>query len=66
MENEEFKEPQTRQLTMLDRMRDFISHDFELELLQSSHPETEPAIEEAGWVELEKLEQKVKRRLAGA
>ena len=65
--NEEFKEAQTRQLTMLDRMRDFTSHDFELE--QQSHKpgtETEPAVEEASWGELEQLEEKVKRRLAGA
>ena len=63
--NEEFKEAQTRQLTMLDRMRDFTSQEAELEL-QLDQPETEPAIEEANWGELERLEQKVKRRLAGA
>ena len=63
--NEEFKEAQIRQLAMLDRMRDFTSHEAELEL-QLHQPETEPTIEEADWVELERLEQKVKRRLAGA
>jgi len=63
--NEEFKEAQTRQLTMLDRIRDFTSQEAELEL-QQPQPETERAIEEADWVELERLEQKVKRRLAGA
>ncbi len=65
--NEEFKEAQTRQLTMLDRMRDFTSQEAEVEF-QSHQPgtETEPAIEEVGWGELEQLEEKVKRRLAGA
>ena len=65
--NEEFKEAQTRQFTMLDRMRDFPGHEAELEF-QSHKPgtETEPAIEEASWGELEQLEEKVKRRLAGA
>lgn len=65
--NEEFKEAQTRQLTMLDRMRDFTSQEAEVEF-QSHKPgtETEPAIEEVGWGELEQLEEKVKRRLAGA
>ena len=65
--NEEFKEAQTRQLTMLERMRDFTSQEAELEF-QSHKPgtETEPAIEEASWGELEQLEEKVKRRLAGA
>jgi hypothetical protein len=65
LRNEEFKEAQTRQLKMLDRMRDFTSQEAELEL-QSQLPETEQAIEEAGWGELERLEQKIKRRLAGA
>ena len=63
--NEEFTEAQTRQLTMLDRMRHVISEEAELEL-ERHEPETERAIEEADWGELERLEQKVKRRLAGA
>ena len=63
--NEEFKEAQARQLKMLDRMRDFTSHEFELDL-QSHQPEPEPAIQEASWGELEQLEERVKRRLAGA
>jgi hypothetical protein len=63
--NEKFKEAQTYQLTMLDRMRDFISQEAELEL-QEQRPETGRAIEEADWGELERLEEKVKRRLAGA
>ena len=63
--NEEFKEAQTHQLTLLDRMRDFTSQDAALEL-QQHQPETERAIEEADWGELERLEKKVKRRLAGA
>jgi hypothetical protein len=62
--NEEFNEAQTRQLKMLDRMRDFTSQ--QTEQLQSQQSETEPAIEEAGWVELERLEQEIKSRLAGA
>src|SRR6476660_6690486 len=65
--NQEFKEAQTRQLTMLDRMRDFTSQEAEVEF-QSHKPgtETEPAIEEASWRELEQLEERVKCRLAGA
>jgi len=63
--NKEFKEAQTRQLRMLDRMRDFTNQEAELEL-ERREPETERAIEEADWGELERLEQKVKRRLAGA
>jgi hypothetical protein len=62
--NEEFKDAHARQLAMLDRMRDFTSQ--ETEELQSQQPETEPAIEEANWGELEQLEQKIKSRLAGA
>jgi hypothetical protein len=64
--NEEFKAAQTRQLTMLDRMRDFTSQ-AEVEF-QSHKPgaQTEPPIEEVGWGELEQLEQKIKSRLAGA
>jgi hypothetical protein len=63
--SEKFEETQTNQLTMLDRMRDFISQEVELEL-QEQRPETRRAIEEADWGELERLEKKVKRRLAGA
>jgi hypothetical protein len=65
--NEEFKEAQARQMTMLDRVRGFTSQEAEVEF-QSHKPgtEAEPAIEEASWVELEQLEEKVKRRLAGA
>ena len=62
--NEKFKQAQTDQLTQLDRMRDFISEDAELELQQQPHMER--AIEQADWGELEQLEKKVKRRLAGA
>jgi len=62
---EEFKKAQARQLKMLDRMRDFTSHEFELEL-QLHKPEPEPAIQEASWGELEQLQERVKRRLAGA
>jgi hypothetical protein len=46
-------------------MRDFTSHEAQLEL-QMPQLATEPTIEEADWAELERLEQKVKRRLAGA
>ena len=60
LRNEKFKEAQTDQLTQLDRMRDFISEDAELELQQQ--PQMERAIEEADWGELEQLEKKVKRR----
>jgi len=63
--SEKFREAQTYQLTMLDRMRDFISHDVELEL-QEQRPETHRAIEEADWGGIGALEKKVKRRLAGA
>ena len=63
--NEELKEAQARQLAMLDRMRDFTSQEAELEF-QSHKPETEPAIEEVSWGELEQLKEKAKRRLAGA
>ena len=59
--NQEFKEAQTRQLKLLDKLRDFSSQEAEAHQL-----ETEPAIEDAGWGELEKLEQKMKSRLAGA
>ena len=65
--NEEFKGAQTRQLTMLDRLRDFTSQEAEAEF-QSHKPgaQTEPAIEEVGSGELEQLEQKIKSKLAGA
>ena len=63
--NEKFKEAQAHQLTMLDRMRDFINEDAAL-VLQQHQPEPERAIEEADWGELERLEKKVRRRLAGA
>jgi hypothetical protein len=63
-ESEKFKEAQKHQITMLNRMRDFISQEVESELKQQ--PETGRAIEEADWGELERLEKKVKRRLAGA
>ena len=59
--NHEFKEAQTRQLTMLDRMRDCTSREAELEQAQ---PGTE--IEQAGWMELEQLEKKIRSKLAGA
>jgi len=64
--NEEFKNVQTRHLTLLDRLRDFTS---EAEVEFHSHKpgaQTEPAIEEMTWQELEQIEEKVKRRLAGA
>ena len=65
--NQEFQAAQTRQLTMLDRLRDFTSQEAEVEF-QSHKPgtEIEPPIEEVSWGELEQLEEKVKRRLAGA
>ena len=64
--NEEFKNVQTHHLARLDRIRDFTA-EAEVEF-QSHKPgtQTEPAIEEVSWGELEQLEEKVKRRLAGA
>ena len=60
-----FKDAQTRQLTLLDRMRDYTSREVELEL-QQRLPGLEQAIDEASWGELEHLEQGTKQRLAGA
>ena len=67
LRNEKLKEAQAHQLTMLSRMQEFINENAELDLQQlQDQPKIERAIEEADWGELERLEKKLKHRLAGA
>jgi hypothetical protein len=57
-----FQEVQTRQFRILDRMRDLISGEPDLELLRHK-AEADRAIEESDWPEFERLQNELKRRL---